>query len=142
LDNHPLPLVLGPRLCALKPAGPLGSIVCGKKQRAVPSPLRAKLPCVPSFSVTPTVQRIFSFACTTLLEIFGPQQSSCGNCPPVIRRAFLDRLPGFCASKQNILSSPPRNAAGWMGRKVSDRKSTRLNSSHTVISYAVFCLKK
>src|SRR5438132_6821136 len=32
------------------------------------------------------------------------------------------------------------------GRSVSagrrDRKSTRLNSSHTVISYAVFCLKK
>src|SRR5260221_1273696 len=25
---------------------------------------------------------------------------------------------------------------------VGDRKSTRLNSSHTVISYAVFCLKK
>src|SRR5438034_3848706 len=27
-------------------------------------------------------------------------------------------------------------------RFVRDRKSTRLNSSHTVISYAVFCLKK
>src|SRR5260221_3650745 len=27
-------------------------------------------------------------------------------------------------------------------RPVLDRKSTRLNSSHTVISYAVFCLKK
>src|SRR5438132_14336734 len=27
----------------------------------------------------------------------------------------------------------------WLQR---DRKSTRLNSSHTVISYAVFCLKK
>src|SRR5947207_9117546 len=26
--------------------------------------------------------------------------------------------------------------------KGDDRKSTRLNSSHTVISYAVFCLKK
>src|SRR5436190_17010091 len=26
--------------------------------------------------------------------------------------------------------------------KFRDRKSTRLNSSHTVISYAVFCLKK
>src|SRR5438132_9509269 len=25
---------------------------------------------------------------------------------------------------------------------MQDRKSTRLNSSHTVISYAVFCLKK
>src|SRR3954467_8645838 len=27
-------------------------------------------------------------------------------------------------------------------RRVLDRKSTRLNSSHTIISYAVFCLKK
>src|SRR5260221_11518804 len=27
-------------------------------------------------------------------------------------------------------------------REVGDRKSTRLNSSHTVISYAVFCLDK
>src|SRR5438034_10419662 len=27
-------------------------------------------------------------------------------------------------------------------RRTLDRKSTRLNSSHTVISYAVFCLKK
>src|SRR5260221_10577109 len=27
-------------------------------------------------------------------------------------------------------------------QKRLDRKSTRLNSSHTVISYAVFCLKK
>src|SRR5258708_23207110 len=26
--------------------------------------------------------------------------------------------------------------------KLSDRKSTRLNSSHQIISYAVFCLKK
>src|SRR5438132_9513459 len=28
------------------------------------------------------------------------------------------------------------------GSMFTDRKSTRLNSSHTVISYAVFCLKK
>src|SRR5260221_5356088 len=27
-------------------------------------------------------------------------------------------------------------------QQIRDRKSTRLNSSHTVISYAVFCLKK
>ena len=35
-------------------------------------------------------------------------------------------------------------AATRIGQKKSgaDRKSTRLNSSHTVISYAVFCLKK
>src|SRR2546422_4985369 len=29
-----------------------------------------------------------------------------------------------------------------VGRKAQDRKSTRLNSSHGYISYAVFCLKK
>src|SRR5256885_9516523 len=29
-----------------------------------------------------------------------------------------------------------------IGRPGADRKSTRLNSSHLVISYAVFCLKK
>src|SRR5258708_30416133 len=28
------------------------------------------------------------------------------------------------------------------GDRVQDRKSTRLNSSHQIISYAVFCLKK
>src|SRR5438034_2585392 len=36
-------------------------------------------------------------------------------------------------------------AIGWVQNervRGRDRKSTRLNSSHTVISYAVFCLKK
>src|SRR3712207_8247035 len=32
--------------------------------------------------------------------------------------------------------------AGHEARPVVDRKSTRLNSSHANISYAVFCLKK
>src|SRR5256885_1716018 len=36
---------------------------------------------------------------------------------------------------------PPRQGAGAHGGR-EDRKSTRLNSSHLVISYAVFCLKK
>src|SRR5207244_11333745 len=35
---------------------------------------------------------------------------------------------------------PPRSRR--KGRKRLDRKSTRLNSSHQIISYAVFCLKK
>src|SRR5947207_5612399 len=34
------------------------------------------------------------------------------------------------------------NSAKGKETIVQDRKSTRLNSSHTVISYAVFCLKK
>src|SRR5690606_41646521 len=37
--------------------------------------------------------------------------------------------------RQNILMSV-------LGQKRGDRKSTRLNSSHVKISYAVFCLKK
>src|SRR2546426_12329979 len=35
--------------------------------------------------------------------------------------------------------TPPR---GYVKHGRRDRKSTRLNSSHLVISYAVFCLKK
>src|SRR5437870_9986957 len=35
-----------------------------------------------------------------------------------------------------------RPARGGDRRALRDRKSTRLNSSHVAISYAVFCLKK
>src|SRR5256884_2150857 len=35
-----------------------------------------------------------------------------------------------------------QNFAGGGGPAAEDRKSTRLNSSHGYISYAVFCLKK
>src|SRR5207253_4737857 len=34
------------------------------------------------------------------------------------------------------------NRGGARGNQQRDRKSTRLNSSHVAISYAVFCLKK
>src|SRR5256885_12240014 len=42
------------------------------------------------------------------------------------------------------LTRVARAGAGWerLAFLVLDRKSTRLNSSHLVISYAVFCLKK
>src|SRR5215204_6118623 len=48
---------------------------------------------------------------------------------PLISRGEDERLVGECTQRH------PRLAR-------QDRKSTRLNSSHTVISYAVFCLKK
>src|SRR5258707_2531666 len=46
-----------------------------------------------------------------------------------------------------LLPGRPRGAAGpaWLRVEsggLQDRKSTRLNSSHANISYAVFCLKK
>src|SRR3712207_8518962 len=48
-----------------------------------------------------------------------------------LRGAALDRV---AAGAQQLVA--PRRAGG------EDRKSTRLNSSHANISYAVFCLKK
>src|SRR5205085_10709171 len=42
-------------------------------------------------------------------------------------------LPLLSVQSEVIL---PPNSTGWL-----DRKSTRLNSSHSQISYAVFCLK-
>src|SRR2546426_3686627 len=41
--------------------------------------------------------------------------------------------------QRSVMSRPGQVHRGWRSR---DRKSTRLNSSHLVISYAVFCLKK
>src|SRR5260221_5297929 len=43
------------------------------------------------------------------------------------------------AKRSVITEAPPELVDDICDR---DRKSTRLNSSHTVISYAVFCLKK
>src|SRR5204862_8150603 len=57
-----------------------------------------------------------------------------------------DALP---ISRRNTCRPPPgcppsstTDCRGILGRTGGDRKSTRLNSSHVEISYAVFCLKK
>src|SRR5256885_10362239 len=49
------------------------------------------------------------------------------------RRKVAEPMAGACG-----------DGDGWSGliTGLRDRKSTRLNSSHLVISYAVFCLKK
>src|SRR2546426_7898179 len=53
-------------------------------------------------------------------------------------------VPVTVAGRQLLGPERQRLAAGQDRREriVEDRKSTRLNSSHLVISYAVFCLKK
>src|SRR3712207_8615032 len=45
-------------------------------------------------------------------------------------------------SKNGFLAESRRTTLGKSPYPVRDRKSTRLNSSHANISYAVFCLKK
>src|SRR2546422_2568202 len=61
------------------------------------------------------------------------RQTRCAKrsvCNPILPVRTLPSLP-CCASKE---TRP--------GPRQRDRKSTRLNSSHGYISYAVFCLKK
>src|SRR5438034_5179470 len=50
--------------------------------------------------------------------------------------------PLAAARSRGRVRAAPARAPLRRPRVVADRKSTRLNSSHTVISYAVFCLKK
>src|SRR5258708_16138130 len=52
---------------------------------------------------------------------------------------FAQSRPGF------VGPGPGRDCSAyrpWQDLLPGDRKSTRLNSSHQIISYAVFCLKK
>src|SRR5688572_32062186 len=69
--------------------------------------------------------------------------------------AALTELAALCGEAELVLTSDsgPRHVARAVGAAVvsvagptdprhTDRKSTRLNSSHSQISYAVFCLKK
>src|SRR5688572_31364393 len=46
------------------------------------------------------------------------------------------------AKKIECFLDPTGQYTGAVGSRKQDRKSTRLNSSHSQISYAVFCLKK
>src|SRR2546421_7123488 len=62
-------------------------------------------------------------------------------------RKVAQSAPYCCASaarrvRNSAGAAVMRTSAPAMERVVSDRKSTRLNSSHDQISYAVFCLKK
>src|SRR5256885_5271090 len=62
-----------------------------------------------------------------------PQEEEFRDC--IRHSSYLDCRNG----PDRCVRSGPRAAASGDG---IDRKSTRLNSSHLVISYAVFCLKK
>src|SRR6202022_4818863 len=53
-----------------------------------------------------------------------------------------DALPISRAAPGTYRRGHCRSRARTFSRRARDRKSTRLNSSHTVISYAVFCLKQ
>src|SRR5256885_10798807 len=72
------------------------------------------------FNDTATTE-IYTLSLHDALPIFGPAAGHSGN------------------GRRHASVRPARGRAGAAHQ---DRKSTRLNSSHLVISYAVFCLKK
>src|SRR5205807_3784551 len=79
------------------------------------------------FSFTgPPPTTIYTLSLHDALPIFA-------RCEPIGRiRLHLRRIASILSQISAAMSGPPK----------LDRKSTRLNSSHLVISYAVFCLKK
>src|SRR5439155_2100290 len=100
-----------------------------------------------SFTDTPTPQ-IYTLSLHDALPISQGRRARERHMRPAIRRRddLRPRLASTIQKTQNLskrLEPPIHESSGrrclpWMG----DRKSTRLNSSHVAISYAVFCLKK
>src|SRR5256885_6880312 len=78
----------------------------------------------------------FFFNDTATTEIY---TLSLHDALPIWSRARALRPAGACQGGIRGVSAP---LSARRGRRARDRKSTRLNSSHLVISYAVFCLKK
>src|SRR3712207_7107530 len=75
------------------------------------------------------------FPYTTLFRSCWADSNSRSCPPPVLLHAALDQV-----AHAELGGDPPRVERG--AAVGQDRKSTRLNSSHANISYAVFCLKK
>src|SRR5205814_9541852 len=88
------------------------------------------------FFILPPPPRSTLFPYTTLFrsELQPHQRREPGLRDRVRRRPYLPDGPGADGQRAH------RVRRGRDGRR--DRKSTRLNSSHLGISYAVFCLKK
>src|SRR3989454_4031947 len=73
-----------------------------------------------------------------------PPRSTLFPYTTLFRSRSCEGKPGHAGHAANEKDRHQGLAAGIRPRmtQLRDRKSTRLNSSHLVISYAVFCLKK
>src|SRR5690606_42039796 len=98
-----------------------------------------------------TVQLIFRMIRNPPISTLFPTRRSsdlrCGDWSDGTAFAFRRTLPqgntwNYCAGCSSLAGAWASAAAGASAGVSLDRKSTRLNSSHVKISYAVFCLKK
>src|SRR5690606_41096867 len=103
--------------------------------------------CFPSFSISlrTALTRLF---CAAAAPTTMPYTLSLHDALPILADAFA--LTGFVVLAGAALAgvaaalarAKVRARAPAIVLQLLDRKSTRLNSSHVKISYAVFCLKK
>src|SRR3989338_10765499 len=85
----------------------------------------------------------FDFTCLTQA-----QAKSASHCWDAVGLTLVTTrsAEGSTRARSGVCTSHPpsmlRHSSDGEGADGADRKSTRLNSSHSSISYAVFCLKK
>src|SRR2546421_8034344 len=89
-----------------------------------------------SDSASACCSRSVSSGCAAVSE-----STAVGSAAPLCR-SRPDSLAVISRKTSEKSPKPPRPAYARRARAPRDRKSTRLNSSHDQISYAVFCLKK
>src|SRR5256885_2859909 len=83
------------------------------------------------------------FPYTTLFRSRARPRSPSSSASPAARGDRASRTCTCCRGGGRCRRRPSRRTPRRRtARAAADRKSTRLNSSHLVISYAVFCLKK
>src|SRR5258708_25385439 len=82
-------------------------------------------------------------SCFFFLMIRRPPRSTLFPYTTLFRSSEIALRSGFDGLDLTTeLAKSDQSAAVQMAVAEADRKSTRLNSSHQIISYAVFCLKK
>src|SRR2546426_11970414 len=93
-----------------------------------------ELDLVFAHSIVPICLRFFFFNDTATTEIY---TLSLHDALPIWSASATSRKCSITCVDTRIVMTPSEST-----HATPDRKSTRLNSSHLVISYAVFCLKK
>src|SRR5699024_12362540 len=99
--------------------------------------------CTPSPALTLSLcltPRLSAFLFVFFLVIRPPPRSTLFPYTTLFRSHTRPASPSSSQKRSRRAAGPGVAPYGCRSRK--DRKSTRLNSSHVSISYAVFCLKK
>src|SRR5690242_8908485 len=94
----------------------------------------------PSFFNDPPTTEIYTLSLHDALPILRPPDSAWCKLTMLSSDTIV-----LCSERGNlhaILQGINYRCGCWLLIQPGDRKSTRLNSSHMSISYAVFCLKK